>query len=134
MVNKEIWKEVEGFPRYQVSNMGRVKSLIGVEKILQPFSRSNGYVSVRLSKAVKEKGKYITQDFIVHRLVAKYFCENFTEDKEVHHKNRIRTDNRADNLECMTKKDHLALHKKINHEEQDQLQQEEKTAAAFIID
>ena len=134
MSDKEIWKVIEDFPRYQVSNMGRVKSFVGSEKILQPFGRSNGYVSVRLSQEVKVKGKYTTKDFVVHRLVAKYFCENYSEDKEVHHKNRIRTDNRADNLECMTKKDHLALHKKLNKAEQDQLQQEEKTAAAFIID
>lgn len=134
MVYKEEWKVIEDFPRYQVSNMGRVKSFIGSEKILQPFSRSNGYLSVRLSQEVKEKGKYITKDFIVHRLVAKYFCDNYSADKEVHHKNRIRTDNRANNLECMTKKDHLALHKKLNSKEADQLQQEDKTAAAFIID
>lgn len=32
----EIWKDIEGYPNYQVSNMGRVKSLkFGKEKMLK---------------------------------------------------------------------------------------------------
>jgi hypothetical protein len=32
----EEWKQIEKYPRYWVSNRGRVKSTIGTEKILQP--------------------------------------------------------------------------------------------------
>ena len=34
----------------------------------------------------------------VHRLVAEHFCEDFAEDKEIHHKDRNTRNNRADNL------------------------------------
>ena len=34
----------------------------------------------------------------VHRLVAEYFIENFSAEKEVHHINSNRADNRAENL------------------------------------
>ena len=51
MSNKpEEWKTIEEFSRYQVSNKGRVKSLIGQEKILKPFETGKGYFAVRLSK------------------------------------------------------------------------------------
>lgn len=47
---KEIWKPIEGYPDYEVSSMGRVKSLnyyhTGKEKILKPII--DGYLSVHL--------------------------------------------------------------------------------------
>lgn len=125
MSNKEEWREIKDFPRYQVSSHGRVKSLIGQEKLLQPFKSAKGYLSVKLSKKNQEKGKYISKAFRVHRLVAEYFCENYAENIEVHHKNRNRQDNRAENLICLTKKEHAELHKKLMQQEQ-----EEKAAAA----
>ena len=49
---EEEWREIEGFNRYYVSNLGRVKSKIGREKILNQYKilhygiinlRSDGY-------------------------------------------------------------------------------------------
>lgn len=38
----EIWKDIKGYEGlYQVSNLGRVKSLKNREKILKPFSDNN---------------------------------------------------------------------------------------------
>jgi hypothetical protein len=54
---EEIWKDIEGFPDYQVSNLGRVKSFkCGKEKILNG-SKQKGYMFVVLSenKMVKHK-------------------------------------------------------------------------------
>lgn len=50
----------------------------------------------------------------IHRLVAEHFCDNFTKDKEIHHKDKNRRNNRADNLLCLTKEQHIEEHKKIN--------------------
>ena len=62
----EVWKDIEGYEGYyQVSNLGRVKSLKwNKERILKPFVDSSKYQRVKLSSNLKEK------NFLVHRLVA----------------------------------------------------------------
>lgn len=77
---KEEWKDIENYEGlYQVSNLGRVKSLkmysngkyVNREKILKPTRiNKKGYLSVQLQK--EQKGKR----YLVHRLVAKAFVEN----------------------------------------------------------
>lgn len=47
----------------------------------------------------------------IHRLVAEYFCEGYTEDKEVHHKDKNKRNNNSNNLECLTEEEHRELHK-----------------------
>ena len=50
----EIWKGIEGFDGYQISNYGRVKSLkYGKEKILKGVKNSWGYLQVGLRKDKK---------------------------------------------------------------------------------
>ena len=44
---------------------------------------------------------------LMHRVVAACWLEGFTSGKHVHHINGDKTDNRADNLECLTQKKHL---------------------------
>ena len=44
---------------------------------------------------------------LMHRVVAACWLEGFTFGKHVHHINGDKTDNRADNLECLTQKEHL---------------------------
>ena len=36
-MDNEIWKGIEGYPDYQVSNLGRVKSLSRKHKVLKGF-------------------------------------------------------------------------------------------------
>lgn len=95
---KEIWKPVRNYEcLYEVSNMGRVKSLnyrkTGKEGIMKATKDSHGYLQVHLSKDGKVKNCY------VHRLVATVFCENPEGYTEVNHINEIKSDNRAENLE-----------------------------------
>ena len=78
----EIWKNIKGYEGcYQVSNMGRIKSLSRKvwngktyfwtnERILRPGIDRDGYFLVNLSK----NGKAKTEK--VHRLVAKTFIPN----------------------------------------------------------
>lgn len=52
---------------------------------------------VRLyNRALEQPPKH--KNLRVHRLVAEYFIENFSAEKEVHHINGNRADNRAENL------------------------------------
>lgn len=87
---KEIWKDIKGYERlYQISNYGRVKSLVfnnnickkKREKILSPTDNGKGYLIIGLRKNGKRKNYYI------HRLVAEHFLKNDKNLKEVNHIN-----------------------------------------------
>ena len=44
---------------------------------------------------------------LMHRVVAQCWLPDFSPEKHVHHINGDKTDNRADNLECVTPKEHF---------------------------
>ena len=92
----EKWLPVKGYEgRYEISDLGRVRSLSD-GGILRPAVNNNGYSHLTLSKDGKRK------DFRVHRLVAQHFIKNDGGKRDVNHKNGIKTDNRACNLEWLT--------------------------------
>ena len=96
----EIYKDIEGYEQlYQISNQGTVKSFgngnsnNSKERILKPAKDKDGYLYVCLSK--QGKRKY----YRVHRLVCQAFISNPNNLSFVNHRNEIKTDNRASNLE-----------------------------------
>lgn len=104
----EIWKDIKGYEgKYQVSNLGRIKSLqminnkFGIvvhrERILKPTLRTN-YLGITLSKDNTHK------NFIVHRLVAEAFIPNPKGLPCVNHKDENKLNNNAENLEWCTSK------------------------------
>lgn len=103
--NMEEWRDIPGYEGlYQVSNLGRVKSLnyhlTGKEQILRPGKdRIGGYLQVGLSKGGKRK------HFKVHRLVWEAFNGPIPEGYECNHINEDKTDNRLENLNLMTPKE-----------------------------
>jgi hypothetical protein len=101
----EEWKVIEGFEDYEVSNLGKVKSLkFNKERILKPIKSgkyNNTYLQVGLSKNNKTYFKKI------HKLVAKYFLGHKPCGHKlvVHHKNDNSLDNRVENLEIVTQRE-----------------------------
>lgn len=119
----EFWKPVEGFPGYDVSSVGRIKSwrerkgvpwghplAIGNRsRLLKPTrTQHHGYCTVYLydansRAAVKRKnGCQHRKQHMVHHLVAEAFLRNANALPEVNHRNGIKTDNRLDNLEWIS--------------------------------
>lgn len=108
---KEIWKDIPNYEGYQVSNLGRVKSLerfrkgkngslVTVkERILKPKLTHRGYYRVDLWK------QSIVKHYKVHRLVYEVFNGSIPEGLQVNHINEIKTDNRLENLNLMTAKE-----------------------------
>ena len=105
---EEAWRDIDGFEGiYQVSNLGRVKSLERLssqkhlipEKILKDHPCQAGYRDISLYKDGKRFHKK------VHRLVASAFCDNPRSLNEVDHIDTDKTNNRADNLRWVTHKE-----------------------------
>lgn len=98
VVNIEIWKDIEGYEGlYQVSNLGRVKSLkFNKIKILSQGISGSGYKIASLSKENQRK------IFLVHRLVAMVFIKNPNNYPCINHKDENKLNNLANNLEWCT--------------------------------
>ena len=94
-MEKEVWKHIDEYPDYFVSNQGRVKSTkYGKERILKPLVRNKaGHLSVQLCKAGKVYSIWI------HRLVAQAFIPNPMGLPCVNHKDESKTNNFVENLE-----------------------------------
>lgn len=100
----EIWKDIKGYEGlYQVSNLGRVKSLPknrnSLEKgemFLKPYINKKGYFHVRLYKNT------LSHDFLVHRLVGTHFIPNPDNKLQINHLINDKSNNRCSNLEWCT--------------------------------
>ncbi len=108
-MDKEIWKDIEGYEGlYQVSNMGRVRSLLDsygnqrkTPKTLKNVRQPSGYFRVCLSKGG------IGKRFFIHRLVAQAFIPNPENKPEVNHIVGDKANNTADNLEWNTRSENI---------------------------
>ena len=135
MEEKEIWKPVVGFENlYEVSNMGRVKSLERTvwsglnggcyitipERILKP-RKASGYLQVALYK--DGKGKWC----LVHRLVASAFIPNPQGLPEVNHISEDKADNNLENLEWVSPKEN------VNHGTRNKRMAEKKSKAVVGV-
>ena len=103
----EHWKSIDCYEGlYEVSDMGRVKSLgnnkTRKEKILKPHNSGSGYLKVTLCKDGH------TKQLLLHRLVAEAFIQNPNNLATINHKDEVKTNNVASNLEWMSIEDNVA--------------------------
>ena len=94
----EEWRDIPNYEGlYQVSNLGRVKSLgndkTKKEKIRKQGKNHKGYLNVNLCKEGKRK------NYLVHRIVCQAFIENTNNFRCVNHKDENKENNQIDNLE-----------------------------------
>lgn len=106
----EIWKDIKGYEGYyQISNLGRVKSLERVdcigrkvkERILKYKVNKYGYYGVGLN--INGHEKHIK----VHRLVANAFIKNEIKKKEVNHIDGVKSNNNVSNLEWCNRSENI---------------------------
>lgn len=93
---EEEWKYITENTNYEVSSLGRIRNSKGY--IFKPYINNSGYKSVKLV-GVDER--------LVHRLVAKEFCEGFAEGLQVNHIDGVRTNNNVNNLEWVTPRENI---------------------------
>ena len=110
---KEIWKDVIGYEGlYVVSNLGRVKSLVGWnghkyikrEKILKKSIHNvENYKTYKVFLVKNKKRK----EYRVHRLVSFSFIPNPNNKPQINHKDSNPMNNHVENLEWCTSQENI---------------------------
>ena len=123
-LEKEEWRDILNYEGYQVSNLGRVKSLKRFrkgkngslvplkEKILKGVlsKKSDNYNGYRY--ALQKNGKQ--HKWFIHILVAKAFpeiCGEWFDGCDVHHIDFNPLNNNANNLIILSKQEHILIHR-----------------------
>jgi len=109
MENKiEIWKTIDGFEDYQISNFGRVKSFkkyVTNERILLPRKNKDGYLQLDLCQHGKQKR------FKIHILVAIYYkghVPDGTMNVVVDHDDNNPLNNHEDNIKLISNRENCS--------------------------
>ena len=114
---KEVWKDIPDYDgRYQVSNIGRVRSLdkevinsgrrlFCKGRVLSSSKHNMGYLRVSLPFIIRQKKR---KSFFIHRLVLMAFKGMPTKKRyDCNHINGIKADNRIENLEWCSRKENI---------------------------
>ena len=94
----ELFKPIDGYDNYLVSNFGNVKNS-KTNKIMSPATHRYGYKRITLCKNGNCK------NFYIHRLVALAFLENIDNKKVIDHIDNNPANNNVKNIRWATSKD-----------------------------
>jgi len=96
----EEWRAIAQWPSYEISSMGRIRRVTAYRstypgRILKPYL-SKGYYAIRIAV----NGRYKSRT--IHALVAETFIGPRPDGAVINHKDAVKTNNCADNLEYTT--------------------------------
>ena len=91
-MNNELWKEIENYDNYMISNFGNVKN-VKTGKIMKATVNGSGYLQIK-------------NEMKIHRLVAEAFLPEPDNEEQnmVDHINRQKHDNHYLNLRWVSNK------------------------------
>ena len=99
----EIWKDIKGYEGiYQVSNFGRIKSIVRYKKLMLSSENENGYLRICLTDKYKRK-----KTIQIHRIVAETFIPNPENKEQVNHIDGNKKNNKVENLEWCTQSENM---------------------------
>lgn len=96
----ENFDVINNYPNYGIRRSGEVKNL-KTGRILKPRVNRRGYGRVTLYNSEGSK------DVAIHKLIAEQFCDGYQNGYDVNHKDGVKTNNYADNLEWCTRSDNI---------------------------
>lgn len=89
----ELFRTIQEFPSYQISNLGNIKNKKGQLLVIGKRRTNSGYIQVRLYKDGKYHYRYL------HRLIAETFVPNPNNYRTINHIDGNKLNNNIENLE-----------------------------------
>lgn len=99
----EMWRQLPFAPKYWVSSHGRIYGTAH-KKVLKPECKKYARVYIKTIAGYKH--------FLVHKLVAMFFCYGYDDFKEIHHIDTNPLNNHCINLAPLTPEQHHLIHRK----------------------
>lgn len=93
----EIWKNIEGFEGYQISNLGRVKSFKRTKERILKGSITGGYIQVEIDKKLKSIHQLVAIAFLNHKPCGHKLVVN--------HIDHNKLNNKVENLEIVNQRE-----------------------------
>lgn len=117
---KEVWKKINGYNNYEVSNHGRIRNK--KKNIMNQFYKDRGDATIGLSKNGKRKTHRVA------RIVAQTFLEEDKKRTEVNHIDGNPRNNNVSNLEWVTPSEN------IRHAHKEGLIKTDKPVSLYCLD